>query len=458
MRKIFIADTTLTGENSYSFKEKLEIAKNLAKLCVDVIEISEIENVKADILFVKTLSSFVKDSVISVTCGKNKESVDNAVKALCGAVKPRIKIELPISPVGMEYSCHKKAPKMLAYIEEIVAYAKGFCSDVEFSAVDATRADDGFLAECVLTAVKAGATMVTVCDNAGVLMPDDFACLTENIVKMVEVPVGVYCDNKNGLATAGAMLAVKKGVTCVKTAVNGNAVDLENVAIILKNCGNDYKITSGIKQTELTRTIKQISRYTSEEKVNSGVEFVANSEQFYLDVTDEQSVIEKAVIKLGYELSAEDNSKVYEEFLKVAHKKKVGAKELDAIVATVALQVPATYKVISYVINNGNIISSSAQITIEKNGEKIQGVSMGDGPIDAAFRAIENIIGVHFELDSFQISAVTEGQGAMGTALVKLRNDGKLYSGNGISTDIIGASIKAYIGAVNKIAYEEAQK
>lgn len=458
MKKIIIADTTLTRENSFSFKEKLEIAKNLAKLCVDVIEIPEIENAKADILFVKTLSSFVKDSVISVTCGKTKESVDNAVKALCGAVKPRIKIELPISPVGMEYTCHKKAPKMLAYIEEIITYAKGFCKDIEFSAIDATRAEDGYLAQCIDVAVKAGATSVTICDNASVLMPDDFASLTETIVKTTPVPVGVYCDNKNGLATAGAMLSVKGGVQCVKTAVGGNTVELENIALIFKNCGDNYKITCGIKQTELNRIVKQISRLTGDDKSATGVNFALNEEQFYLASTDEQSVIEQAVAKLGYELSAEDNLRVYEEFLRVASKKQVGAKELDAIVATVALQVPATYKLISYVINNGNIISSSAQITLEKNGERLQGVCIGDGPIDAAFRAVESIIGVHYELDGFQISAVTEGKEAMGSALVKLRNDGKLYSGNGISTDIIGASIKAYIGAINKIAYEEAQK
>lgn len=457
MKKIILVDTTLAKANSFSFKEKIEIAKNLDKLCVDAVEIAEIENAKADILFVKTLSSFINKSVISVTCSKNTDSIDNAVKALCGAKNPRIKIEMPISPVGMEYTCHKKAPKMLAFIEEMVSYAKKFCADVEFSAVDATRADDGFLNQCVATAVKAGATSVTICDNACVLMPDDFANLVEKIVKETNVSVGVYCDNKNGLASASAMLSIKKGATTVKTTVDKSCIQLENVSNIIKDCGDSYKITTQVKQTELSRTIKQIARIIGEEKTISSTSTIS-SEEFYLSSADEQAVIEQAVTKLGYELSQEDNSKVYEEFLKVASKKKVGAKELEAIVANVALQVPATYKVISYVINNGNIISSSAQITLEKNGEKIQGICIGDGPIDAAFRAIDSIIGVHYELDGFQISAVTEGKEAMGSAVVKLRSEGKLYSGNGISTDIIGASIKAYVGAINKIAYEEAQK
>jgi 2-isopropylmalate synthase len=158
---------------------------------------------------------------------------------------------------------------------------------------------------------------------------------------------------------------------------------------------------------------------------------------------------------LGYDLTEEDVKKVYDEFLKVASKKEVGAKELDAIVSTVAMQVPTTYKLISYVINNGNVITTSASVTLEKDGKNLQAVCLGDGPVDAAFKAIDEIIGHHYELDNFSIKSVTEGKGAVGSALVKLRNNGKLYSGSGISTDIIGASIKAYVSAVNKIAYEE---
>jgi 2-isopropylmalate synthase len=179
-------------------------------------------------------------------------------------------------------------------------------------------------------------------------------------------------------------------------------------------------------------------------------------EEFRLDENDTEEAVFTAAVKLGYDLSEEDCAKVYEEFRRVAEKKNVGAKELDAIIATVALQVPETYKLENYVITSGNIISSSAQITLSKNGEAVQGVQIGDGPINAAFLAIESIIGAHYELDDFQIQSVTEGRQALGSAIVKLRSNGKLYSGNGISTDIIGASIKAYINAVNKIVYEEA--
>ena len=183
---------------------------------------------------------------------------------------------------------------------------------------------------------------------------------------------------------------------------------------------------------------------------------ISDEEAVMLDRNDDKDAVTAAVKNLGYDLSDEDFGKVYEEFQRVADKRRVGAKELEAIIASSAMQVPPAYKLISYVINNGNIISATAQITLSRNGEEQKGICIGDGPIDAAFRAIEQIIGHHYELDDFQIQSVTEGKEAMGSALVKLRRDGKLYSGNGISTDIIDASVRAYINAVNKIVYEEA--
>ena len=165
----------------------------------------------------------------------------------------------------------------------------------------------------------------------------------------------------------------------------------------------------------------------------------------------------KVVRHLGYDLSEEDNAKVYEAFQRIAAKKHfVSTRELDAIVASSAMQVPAAYRIVNHVITCGNSISAMANLTLERDGEREQGMAAGDGPIDAAFLAIEQIIGHHYELADFQIQTVTEGREAMGSALVKLRAGGKLYSGNGISTDIIGACIRAYISALNKIVYEQA--
>lgn len=455
--KIKITDRTLCTDNAlFGFKEKIEIARQLEKLCVDAIELPKIENDKTDILLTRTVASFVKEAVISVAA-VTKEDVDKAALALNTAQNPRIRVELPLSCVGMEYSLHIKAPKMLDMIKDVVSYAKEKVCDVEFCAIDATRAEGEFLKEAVLAAKQAGAGTVTLCDTTAEILPDRFAQFVAEFM-VEDLEFGVMCEDKNGLAAADAITAVGKGANVVKTCVGGSITPLETFASILKNCGNGCDFEAKIKFTELNRIINQISWIINNAKTDKGAVNVVSAleNDMELDSNDDKETVLSAVLNLGYDLSEEDGAKVYDEFLRVADKKRITAKELDAIVANVALQVPPTYKLVNYVVNSGNIITSTAQITLEKEGEELQGIATGDGPVDAAFRAVEQIIGCHYELDDFQIQSVTEGKGAMGGAVVKLRKEGKLYSGNGISTDIIAASIKAYINAVNKIVYEEA--
>lgn len=459
--KIKIADRTLCREsNTFSFKEKIELARQLNNMDVDVIELPLIENIKADTLLVKTISSFVKNNIVSVATGITIEGIDNAVAALSNTTKPRLRIEMPASTVGMEYTCHKKAPQMIELLGKLVAYAKDKIDDVEFCAIDATRAEGEVLAELISVAIENGATTITICDSASELMPDtfaDFAGLVASKINSSKVELGVACDNKNGLAAANAVMAMKCGAVAVKTDVEGNNVPLATISAIIKNSGEFNGFESGIRFTEFNRTYNQIMWIIGNSKNQKGTVAVSSNDDEFITfgASDDKETVTAAVIKLGYDLTEEDYSKVYEEFQRVTEKKTITSKELEAIIASVALQVPTTYKLVSYLINNGNIISATAQITLEKDGESIQGVSIGDGPIDAAFLAIEQIIGHRYELDDFQIQSVTEGTEAMGSAVVKLRSGGKLYSGNGISTDIIGAAIKAYIAAVNKIVYEE---
>ena len=458
MNQIKIADITLCQENgTFTFKEKIEIARQLERLNVDVIELPAITQVRQDTLLVRTLGSFVKQSTLSVAAGLTEESVDLAAAALEGTAHPCIRIQLPLSAVGMEYACHKKPAAMLPWITKVVERACATGYPVEFCALDATRAEAGFLKQAIEAAVQAGAMCVSICDNAGQQLPDDFADFAAVVQESVDVPLGVGCDNQNGLACAQAILAVRRGVSFVKTSVGGTGVPLEIFASMVKNCGDNYGMACGIRYTELHRIAKQIAWIADKGENQKTAISVVGSEQesIHLDDKDDQAAVTMAAARLGYDLSDEDQAKVYEEFQRVAAKKQVGAKELEAIVASTALQVPATYKLVSYVINNGNIISASAQISVQKGDKLLQGVCIGDGPIDAAFLAIDQIIGHHYELDDFQIQSVTEGKEAMGSALVKLRAGGKLYAGNGISTDIIGASIRAYLNAVNKIVYEE---
>ena len=398
----------------------------------------------------------MEERVIEFTV--SSATVELAAQALANARNPRIRIELSTSPVGMEYIYHKKPAKMIAWIAEVIGLAKEKCADVEFCALDATRAEESFLKEALDAAVKAGACHISVCDNAGSLLPDDFAAFAEQIADSSALPVSVHFDNSNGLACAAAVLAARReNVVGVKTSVGGNCAPLETFADMIKNCGVSYQLCTEVRITELHRIVKQISWAVNRSGNEKGVGVVGGEDhRFVLDAKDAKEDVIAAVAKLGYDLSEEDCDNVYDEFLRVAAKKEVGERELEAIVASVALQVPATYRLKHYVINSSNIISSSAQITLTKEDEDLQGVCLGDGPVNAAFLALEQIIGHHFELDDFQIQSVTEGTEAMGSALVKLRSGGKLYSGNGISTDIICASIRAYINAVNKIVYEEA--
>ncbi len=459
MKQVKIADATLCRENnSFSFKEKIEISRQLEKLNVDIIELPEIINTTADVLLVRSISAFVKNGVLSVGAGMSEKSIDDAAEALSVTKKGVIRIELPVSPVGMEYTCHKKPAKMLEWIAFAVKKAKETKFGVEFCATDATRAEKEFLYKAIKTAVEAGADKVTVCDTASSMLPDDFAEFVKDIIDNTGVPIGIKCNNKTGLAAAQAILAVRNGAACVKCAVGGETVSLDTFASIIKSYGMDYGVSSSIRYTELHRIVSQINWITDNAKNDKTTITVSTEiEGIRLDKNDTEEAVLAAVSKLGYDLSTEDAGKVYEEFLRVASKKNVGAKELDAIVASAALQVPSAYKLISYIINNGNIITASAHIVLEREGETLESIELGDGPIDASFIAIDKIIGSHYELDDFQIQAVTEGKEAMGSAVVKLRSGGKLYSGNGISTDIIGASIRAYLNAINKIVYEEAQ-
>ncbi len=464
MKNINVVDMTLCRvASALSFKEKIEIVRQLEKLNINAVELPAIENVKADILLVRTISSFVQKGIISVAAGMTEAGVDYALEALSAAKKPRVRIELPISPVGMEYTCHKKAPKMLELISTLVQKAKSSCSDVEFCAVDATRAEEQFLTDAVKTAIDAGATLITLCDTAGEMMPDEFAGFVDDIKARVPelnaVQLGISCENKNGMASAAAAMVARDSADTVKTAVSPGTISLEIFGEMIKNCGTSCGIASDLKITELHRIIRQISRIIKANDVYDAAENIGHIDDspLYLDKSDDLTAVTNMTQKLGYDLSQEDAEKVYEEFKKLTEKKeKVGTKELDAIIAAVALQVPPTYSLMSYIINTGNIITASAQVKLVKTdmGE-VEGISMGDGPIDAAFRAIEQITGTHYELDDFQIQSVTEGREAMGSALIRLRANGRLYSGSGISTDIVGASINAYLGAVNKIVYEE---
>ena len=303
-----------------------------------------------------------------------------------------------------------------------------------------------------------------ICDTAGAMLPNEFTAflrhVRENVPAIDTVSLGVSCSDELSMADSCAIAAVRYGATELKAAAyRVNVVSLANMARVLSAKGDAIGVTCGVRTTELRRITGQIARMcqtgrSKNSPFDNGVQ--DEIEGAYLTAHDDLAAVMKVVAQLGYDLSDEDGAKVYEAFKAIAgRKEKVGSKELDAIVASAAMQVPPTYRLDTYVITTGNTISATAHLKLEREGKSLEGVSIGDGPIDAAFLAVEQITGHHYELDDFQIQAVTEGREAMGQTVVKLRAGGKVYSGRGISTDIVGASIRAYLSALNKIVYEE---
>ena len=315
--------------------------------------------------------------------------------------------------------------------------------------------------KAIESAVAAGATTVTVCDTAGTMLPGEFAKFVGDVSAFVgNAKLGISCANTLSMADACAIAALGSGATEIKAAAYPiSSASLASIAKLIAARGDSFDACSEVRTTQLSRIIDRITWMcqtgrSKNSPFDNGVE--EDNSGIYLTAHDDIGALIKATEKLGYELSSEDATKVFDAFMQIAAKKeKVSIKELDAIVASAAMQVPPTYTLDTYVVTSGNTISATAHVKLLKFGAAAEGISLGDGPIDAAFLAIEQITGCHYELDDFQLKAVTEGREAMGQTVVKLRANGKVFSGRGISTDIVGAGIQAYLSALNKIVYEE---
>ena len=461
MRKIQIIDVTLKKlseerEVALLFREKSAIASNAEELGADVIELPAVKNYREDSIIYKSIAQNVKCATLSIPVGFSKEGVSIAWECVKTAKNPRLQVELPVSTIQMEYTYHVKQEKMLEKIVELVKEAKTYCNDVEFSALDATRASVDFLITAVKEAEKSGATAVSICDNAGTFMPEEVASLTQKVVEAVSIPVYLQVSNRINMGVASAISSIKNGVHGLKCAMIGKEVLLAGeISDAMNVCGATVGGEIGLKNTKIHASVDElISKISHKEYKSVDVD---EDKKILLDDQSTLKDVLASAVKLGYDLSDADCGNVYKALIHVCEKRgTVGAKEFEALIASNAMQAPSTYHFESYTTTSSNLSKSMWQVTLKMGGEINCGVSAGDGPIDSVFRAIEQCIGYHYELDDYQVQSVTEGKEALGSALVRLRNNGKLYSGNGTSTDIIGASIRAYINAVNKIVAEEA--
>lgn len=415
IRKVYISDTTIRRSSKSSadalpFRIGIEMAKLLDKLGVNAIEVGPVGGGRSDYLLVKSLASTVKKAVLVVPVDLlDADSPAKTWDAAKDAVHPRLQIYAPVSTVQMEYFCHKKAAVVLDCIKERVAACAALCPDVEFAAGDFTRSEADFLEQAVGAAVEAGATTVTICDAAGDMLPDEFFAAVKRIKALLPdgVRLGVFCSNKLFLADACAIAAVRAGADEIKTyAMGGHAASLERFPRILHSkaelCGADVDL----RLTELQHSVEEIMLLCEDTKARTCSGTLSETEA-------EETETEEAI--------------------------------------------PETYRLDSYLINSGNVITSTCHLRLQKGKEILESVCVGNGPVDASFQAVEKLLGRSYELDDFKIRSVTEGREAMGETVIQLRYEGKLYTGKGLSTDIVGSSILAYINAANKIAYEEEQ-
>lgn len=453
MKYLYVSDFTLKSiekeGRTLTFREKLSLCEKLDELKLDAIELPELKGNKENEIICRTIASSLKNSSVKILVGDSIQSIDNAFNTVKNAKSFGLVVALPVSTALMEYGYHLKANKMLDKIKELVSYASKLNNYVEFVAIDAFRAEDGFIEKCASVAYESGAKYFTLSDDNGTALPSDFVSVINKVKSVCNIKVGVSPSNSLSLSVAIVLDSINAGVDYVKTTAIGDGFSVGALSNLVKLKGFDLGVKVNLDGCNALNVVSVINGEINAECSSSDNNVKSlNSNSTIKDLLEVSRC-------LGYELSDEDLGKVFEEIKKLTSKKEsIDVKEIEAVIASTAMQVPSTYHLINFVVNASNVISATANITLEKDGERFTGVSNGDGPIDAAFHAIEQIVGHHYELDDFQVQAVTKGRGAVGSSIIRLRANGKLYPGNGVSTDIIGACIRAYINALNKIVYE----
>jgi 2-isopropylmalate synthase len=505
MRKIKIFDTTLRdGEQSpgmsMNLKEKIEMAKQLEKLGVDIIEAGFAISSDGDFTSVKTIAETVVNAEVASLARASEKDIDTAWQAVKGANNPRIHLFLATSPLHMKYKLELSEDEVLQKAIAMTKYAKKYTNNVQFSAEDATRSELDFLARVVEGAIKAGATTINLPDTVGYFLPEEYfefiTKLREKVDILNNVTISAHCHDDLGLGVANSLAGIRAGAGQVECTINGigeragNAA-MEEIVMGLYTRSEYYQASTGVNTKEIVRSSSLLSRITGV-KVQPNKAIVGENAFAHESGIHQHGVLKNAstyeimtpesvgltennlvlgkhsgkhafrdrVESLGFSVSDDELAIAFEKFKSLADKKKkVYDKDIEAIIAKEAVQVPKIYQLLSFVINSGNTITSTAVIKMKKSDKELEKIAIGDGPINAAFKAIDKLVGQKLELYDFKLGAVTEGEDALGDASVVVKAEsGKLYSGRGLSTDVIEASIMAYVNAINKLHYQEDQE
>ncbi len=495
--KVYIFDTTLRdGEQvpgaKLSKEQKVKIAKQLAALGVDIIEGGFPISSPGDFESVQAIAREVRGPVITGLARAIRKDIDTLWEAVRPAKRSRIHTFLGTSDIHIQKKFRSDREKILSWCVDAVKYACSLCPDVEFSTEDASRTDFDFLCRTVEAVVKAGARTINVPDTVGYATPQEMADrirrLKERVPALDKVILSMHCHNDLGLATANTLAGILAGARQAEVTINGigeragNAA-LEEVVMAIKTRKEIFgNLATGVKTAEIQKTSKMVSALMGlpiqRNKAIVGSNAFAHSSGIHQDgIIKDRSTYEiirpedvggsahtftltarsgRAALKhqiahLGHKLTDAQLERIYEAFLALADKKKeVMTEDLEILVQEELFQVPETYRLEHIQFLSGTQTTPMASLKIRRGDEVIEDASTGNGPIEAAYKCIERIVGQRFRLIDFGLNAVTQGKDAIGEATVRIRDNGTIYSGAASSTDILEASVKAYLKAINR--------
>ena len=497
MRRIKIFDTTLRdGEQSpgvaLSPDEKLAIAKQLARLSVDVIEAGFPIASPGDFAAVKRIAEEVEGPTIAALARTAKADIERAAEAIEPAAKRRIHTFIATSPVHMEKKLRMTPDEVVEKAVWAVKLAREFTDDVEFSAEDAGRSDPDFLVRIFGEAIAAGATTINIPDTVGYQVPWRFAELVGYIIANTPGAEGVdwsvHTHDDLGMAVVNSLAAVRAGATQVECTINGigeraGNASLEEVVMALYTRRDFFEAETGVNTRELYRTSQLVSRLTGmvvpPNKAIVGRNAFAHESGIHQDgvlkaretyeimnaeiVGREAAVMvlgkhsgrhafKKALAELGYEISDEELKPLFARFKEIADRKKqVTTEDLIALVEDERTRAPEMFKLLDMQVHSGLALTPVATVKVKTPDDEVTEAATGDGPVDAVYKAISRAVGLSPTLERYRIEATTGGTEALGEVMVRLRQGTVVVTGRGIAPDIVESSARAYLDALNKL-------
>ena len=495
--KVKIFDTTLRdGEQSpgasMNLEEKVRIAKTLEQMGVDIIEAGFAIASPGDFEAVQEVAKVVKNSVVASLSRTVPEDVRRAGEALKPAAQPRIHIVIATSPLHMKVKLQMEPEEVLQQIIDSVTLARNMCDDVEWSAEDATRSEHDFLCRCAETAINAGATTINIPDTVGYAMPNEVQALFETLMNRVpnidKATLSAHCHNDLGLAVANSLAAIKGGARQIECTINGigeragNAA-LEEIVMALRTRHDTLPFDTNIETTDITKVSRLVSTITGFQVQNNKAIVGANAfaheagihqdgilkdaKTYEIMTPESVGLTESSLIMgkhsgrhafreklkdLGYELGKNQLQDAFKRFKVLADKKKnVFDEDLVALVDDEVMRDHQRIKFVSLQVVCGSVGPQTADLTLEIDGKEVNAKCEGNGPVDAAFRAIKALFPTTASLQLYQVHAVTKGTDAQAEVTVRLEEDGKTVNGQGADADTLVASVRAYVNALNKL-------